>query len=214
MGYNSLKNICFTQIFEWIKQSKKAKLRKMVQQQQRLYSDIDIDDDDEEHKEGWEECVMSEDDDVYSESDPEESSATTPRGPCSARRGGGGAGEKGKAKAVKSREEYKRFDESMVESLPWELREIIEEYSRIIERNQLQKLARKEKKAKDEQIRLGGKVYIRNLAGKMTMIEGVEPTMTIWQMKELLDAKTGTCQVITVCRVSSCCVRTRLTCAF
>lgn len=191
VGYNSLKNICFTQIFEWIKQSKKAKLRKMVQQQQRLYSDIDIDDDDEEHKEGWEECVMSEDDDVYSESDPEESSATTPRGPCSARRGGGGAGEKGKAKAVKSREEYKRFDESMVESLPWELREIIEEYSRIIERNQLQKLARKEKKAKDEQIRLGGKVYIRNLAGKMTMIEGVEPTMTIWQMKELLDAKTG-----------------------
>lgn len=83
--------------------------------------------------------------------------------------------------------------------MPWELREVIEDYSRTIERNERRKLAREEKEAMEQQIRLGGNVYIKNLAGKVTMLEGVEPTMTIWQMKELLDAKTGASSLMILC---------------
>ena len=200
VGHNSLKNICFTQIFEWIKQAKKAKLQRMMRQQKRYEEEGEEGEEEEEEdrKEGWEERVgmSEEDDDDVCESD-EESNRVRRRGALE--RGPQGKTRRREKKEKKERKEeegeedvYRRFEEVMVESLPWELREIIEEYSRTIERNYLHKLARKEKRAKEEQLRLGGKVYIRNLAGKMTMIEGVEPNMTIWQMKELLDAKTGT----------------------
>lgn len=165
VGYNSLKNICFTKIFEWTKQAEKAKL---LRQRQQRHADA--------LKEGWEEGVLSEDDEA-SESDSER---MTPE-----RR----ARDHSKDKV--SQDSYKRFDAWGVQILPWELREIIEDYSRIIHRNEMQKLERKQKKIQDQTIKLGGNVYIRNLAGKMTMLEGVEPDMTIWQMKELLDAKTG-----------------------
>lgn len=138
----------------------------------------------DEQKEGWEEGVVSEDE--MNESDVEADTTTKPTIKRERRRAKGLSGEK------KDLEAYKRFDESQLVLLPWELREIIEDYSRILQRNQKQKLERKENKSKEKHIQLGGNVFIRNLAGKMTMLEGVRPDMTIWQMKELLDAKTGT----------------------
>lgn len=176
VGSNNLKNICFTQIFCWVKQSSQAKLLRQMQRMQRGEG--------EAPKEGWEEGVLSEDE--VSESAVEPGTASSKGSLTTVQRNSREYHEK-----KRDEETYKRFDESKVECLPWELREIIEDYSRIIQRNQIRKLERKEEKFKEQHIKLGGNVYIRNLAGKMTMLEGVEPNMTIWQMKELLDAKTG-----------------------
>jgi hypothetical protein len=93
--------------------------------------------------------------------------------------------------AARNNSDSNNFDKEGINRLPIELREIVEDYMSIIEKNERHRRARKILKARQADALIGGKLFVKNLAGNMIELDGVRPEMTIWQVKELLDTKTG-----------------------
>ncbi len=78
-----------------------------------------------------------------------------------------------------------------LDALPLELKETIEDYCKVIEKSERVRYEKQTKRLRERAFRLGGKIYVKNLAGKMIEIDGVEPSMTIFNVKQLLDQRTG-----------------------
>lgn len=168
IGHDTLRNICFNKIFGFLKAEKRDELKLKMQAKATLSPraayDVEL------LKEKGKETSLGADDQVIGDDNVTLQQQQQQPLPT---------------------KDSSNFDKEGIKHLPLELREIVEDYMSIIDTNERHRRARKVIKARQANAVIGGKLFVKNLAGNMIELDGVRPEMTIWQVKELLDTKTG-----------------------